>query len=85
MLTWFSNRLEVEKDARLFPALSQGFFAASRGGRVDWGETEKKLVGVEAFPALQKILPQTTSNPLLTIDKLVESLSGEPKKTIQGQ
>lgn len=85
VLTWFSNRLEVEKDARLFPALSQGFFAASRGGRVDWGETEKKLVGVEAFPALQKILPQTTSNPLLTIDKLVESLSGEPKKTIQGQ
>ena len=70
VLNWYALRLEAEKDDWTQQPLTHGFLAASRGGRLDWGETPGHLVSGAYLPAMQKVLSRPQSVPPQLLDKI---------------
>ena len=70
VLNWYAMRLEAEKDDWTQQPLTHGFLAASRGGRLDWGETPGHLVSGAYLPAMQKVLSRPQSVPPQLLDKI---------------
>lgn len=77
VLDWYLDRLAAERDARVTDFLVQGTFAASRRGRVDWGETRGLLASADsAPPALARAFEQlakSRQNPLPALQKLEDT------------
>lgn len=80
VLQWYADRLEAGPDGNLQSALSHGYLAASRAGRIDWGETIKNLAAVEQLPATKKVLSKSSINLLQILQKLEESTFEAKKK-----